>query len=664
MRLLNLIGLIVLLILTSFSYAACEGSCEIECGDGRCDVGENSYNCHEDCSRFPYDFSTNFLDPTFTKGNRSFYLEFQNRINSTLFLTIDASSLEDFVKLSVKNLTLVPLASKRVNFTVSVPRDTPPGKIRGEFKIGYEDSFKYIPLSFTVMNLRNTLVELDVLALTKEIEPDGELTFFSEIYSYESEAINLSLFYTLEDIRTGEIIHKFNRNITIFSSETFIDSLNLSDPDLFSSPIKEGQYLVEVSTLFDDDNISSSSDFFVSVPFWTPARVRIVSVLGSILFLGFAGTFFYFRYQKWKLERMRYIPPDTKKIPKKGPDMFHVGKLPEINKQAYFNPRDLTTHCLCAGSTGSGKSVTASVIAEAALLNNIPVVAFDPTNQWTGFVKQLKDKNILSYYKQFGLSDSDARSFKGLIYTVDNPEVDINIKKFMNPGEITVFNLSNLKTGEYDQAVKRIIDKIFELSWPETHDLKVFVVFDECHRLLEKYGGKGGYVALERACREFRKWGIGLLMISQVSADFKQAVAGNILTEVQMNTKNVEDIQKIAQKYGTQFSTKVTRQGVGVAMVQNPRYNDGKPWFVQFRPPLHDPHKISDEELNLYSRYSSTLDEFEAKLESVPDNVDARDAMMELKLTRNKLKEGHFKMVDIYIKSLADKVDKISRGIK
>jgi len=42
---------------------------------------------------------------------------------------------------------------------------------------------------------------------------------------------------------------------------------------------------------------------------------------------------------------------------------------------------------------------------------------------------------------------------------------------------------------------------------------------------------------VERACREFRKWGMGVMLISQVLNDFVGEIKANINTEVQ--TKNI-----------------------------------------------------------------------------------------------------------------------------
>jgi hypothetical protein len=179
------------------------------------------------------------------------------------------------------------------------------------------------------------------------------------------------------------------------------------------------------------------------------------------------------------------------------------------------------------------------------------------------------------------------------------------------------------------------------------------LIFDEVHRLLEKWGGKWGYRALERACREFRKWGIGLVMISQILADFKEAVKGNVLTEVQMHTKSMEDLERIKTKYGDVFSHYTTRLTVGTGMVQNPKYNKGMPYFVTFRPPLHSPHRLPAREIELWLNFARRLEKVERAIARLRRRgVSVADLELELKLATDKLKVGRFRLVKIYLDTL------------
>ncbi|MCK4429653.1 MAG: DUF853 family protein, partial [Candidatus Aenigmarchaeota archaeon] len=386
---------------------------------------------------------------------------------------------------------------------------------------------------------------------------------------------------------------------------------------------------------------------------WTQQRTIpvIILILTLLLSLGFWYAHKY--YKAYLMKKARYINPvDYSKLPSEG---LEIGRIAETKKKAFINPKELTAHSIVAGSTGAGKSVSASIIAEACLNSKIPVIVFDPTAQWTGFVKACKDKDILKKYKQFNMKDP--KPFKGLIYEITRPDEKLSLKEYMHPGEITVFVLNRLTTKEYDAAVVNIINSIFGEEWEESPELKLLVVFDEVHRLLKKYGGEKGYLALEQACREFRKWGIGLVMCSQVTADFKEAVAGNILTEIQMNTKSMSDIDRISLKYGKDYAAKITKQDIGTGMIQNPRYNEGKPYFISFRPPLHSPHKILDADLNEYMRLTKDIKELEGKIKKL--SKDERENFeLELRLAKDKLKTGRFRVTEIYLEGVRKRVDK------
>jgi len=319
----------------------------------------------------------------------------------------------------------------------------------------------------------------------------------------------------------------------------------------------------------------------------------------------------------------------------------------------------LSTHMIVAGSTGSGKSVSAQVITEEALKHKLSVVVFDPTAQWTGFVRPCKDDNFLKVYNKFKMKKDDVRSFPGMIYEFKDPTVKVDIQKFLNPGEITVFSMAKLTVSQFDEAVKNVIWTIFGQNWEESPHLKVLLIFDEVHRLLGDYGGSGeGYKAIEKAAREFRKWGIGIILCSQVLSDFKDSIKGNVSTEIQMHTKGMADIKRVTTKYGKEFADRLTKQEVGVGMLQNPKYNDGKPYFIHFRPLIHSPHKLPEADLKEYGRFAEMLEAIEKQIEGIKKGgKDTTDIELELKLAKDKLKQGRFKMAEIYIDSLKKRLE-------
>ena len=95
------------------------------------------------------------------------------------------------------------------------------------------------------------------------------------------------------------------------------------------------------------------------------------------------------------------------------------------------------------------------------------------------------------------------------------------------------------------------------------------------------------------------------------------------------------------------------RQEIGVGFVQNPRYNKGKPWFVHFRPLIHSPHKLLEEELVTYKRLGDIIWKIREKIAAMKEKgQDTSDIELELKLAEDKLKTGAFRMAQIYLDGL------------
>jgi hypothetical protein len=601
----------------------CEPSVIIvgKCGNSVCELGENIYNCPEDCSIVSLNYELSDQEIYAYAGqSRIITLKIKNpkEVSQKVNLVFDVPILNKFFRFSEDSFTIPSKSEKNIKINMTLPQDEKPMTYFGNIIIEAGLEKDLVPLTLNILSINTIPFKAAINTLSSKLRlMQDKLIVKVDLHDIKYKYNKIDLNYIIKDSNTDKVILEINDSIDPNTHHNFIKEINIFNlSKSMNITIPEGNYLLIVKAITPGYSTFSSVPFKVYKPILTPFRIRLISGISILIFLLILSYYLIIWYKKWKLSRMRYIPPEFELLPKKSERALWLGKIPETTRKAYFNPDDLTTHALVAGSTGSGKSVSASIMVEEILLRKIPVVVFDPTSQWTGFVKQCRDENLLKYYKEFGLKEEDSKSFKGLIYNVTDPNIRIDFKKYMNPGEITVFNLNALKPGEYDQAVLHIVNTVFEIPWNESPELRLLLVFDEVHRLLEKYGGKGGYVALEKAAREFRKWGIGLIMASQVSTDFKEAVAGNILTEVQMNTKSMDDIKKIAQKYGIEYSSKVTRQGIGVGMLQNPKYNNGKPWFVHFRPTLHSPHKIPQEELEKYSEYSEKIDYLVLKIRS------------------------------------------------
>jgi hypothetical protein len=230
----------------------------------------------------------------------------------------------------------------------------------------------------------------------------------------------------------------------------------------------------------------------------------------------------------------------------------------------------------------------------------------------------------------------------------------------MKPGELTVFVMNRLPSEKLDDFVRRSIQSVFDMRPQESKEIKLLLVYDEVHRLLPKYGGKKGYMAIERACREFRKWGIGLFLISQVLLDFKGAIRANIANEIQLRTKYEGDIGRVKSKYGMDYASKVTRLTIGTGLFQNPEFNSGKPWFINFRPLLHNAFALTDEEVNKYIELQKKTDEIDKRLAVQKEKKkDVYDIEIELNIAKDKIKTAAFKMAEIYIESVQKRVTKM-----
>ena len=589
------------------------------------------------------------------KGDTQIYTaDIRNTGNQTTTYTIQPDEdLQPIIDVQ-EEITVEPKESGEARITINATEISEGLKV-GNIIVSGGGQEKSIPAGLRVVRRSQSDLRLDIQTTADTMRPKGIMSTLTVVSSSETRNRTGEIIYGVRDAVSGNRIYKTTRNISFSNFGSFTYDI---DP-LEELPL--GEYYIQGQLTVNNRTLTATDTFRATNPFWNARRIKVAlfSIVGAIII---GGGFYTQRwYQEHKQEESRYVfPVDYSKLPG-GDDnrFFEVGKIAETEKEAFIDPKDLTTHAIVAGSTGSGKSVTANVVAEEALENDIPVVVFDPTAQWTGFVKELKDENLEEHYDRFDMDpETEEHPYPGIIKEVSSENPDIDFQQLKQPGEITVFTLNQLTTEQFDEAVREIIDQIFEIEWEESGTLEMLVIFDEVHRLLEKYGGQGGYHALERGAREFRKWGIGLMMCSQVTADFKQAISGNIMTEIQMQTKSMEDIERIEKKYGEQFAKRISSEDIGTGMIQNSNYNEGEPWFVDFRPTYHNPHKIPDQEMEKYHRLSKKLDKIREELDRRDEEgQEVRDKKLELQLASDKLKEGRFKMANMYIDSLKDEMD-------
>lgn len=634
------------------------------CGDGACTGRETPASCPADCTTFSASLPIQNLKVTRGEPIEQTLLihPFVSGLHTYAITT--SPELAPYVTAEPSSVRINGTMPTVVNVTVLVPSGTLVTGTTGEITVTGDGDNESLDVAVQVLDPSTGAFDLSSDLLSARTMIGGPLVYTARVSSSNTRSGPVNVEARIEDSSTNLSVALENFSIAANDTALHTRTTSVSHKQLEAitngTSSLAGTYVFEVTAHGASGTASQVALVSITVPFYSQLWFRILLIAIILAPIVYGAGYGIRSYRKSRRERQRYLLPKLSLLPSPSEEngtTFGVGYLADTRIKAYMVARDFTTHALVAGSTGSGKSVTASVIVEEALNAGIPAVVFDPTSQWTGFLSRLKDPNILRYYPRFNMTPDESRSYRGLIFTPRSDVFDLDLDEYLNPGEVTVFNLANLSTVEYDRATARIIQALFDKHWEETPDLRLIIVFDEVHRLLDPACDGVGYRALIKAAREFRKWGLGLVMASQVSSDFKEAIGGNVLTEVQLNTKNLNDIHKVEEKYGEEFAKRVARQGVGVGLVQNPKYNNGKPYFINFRPPLHNPHKLSAEDLGLYDTYTTKLKSIRGRIDSIQEaGTDTKDLELDYNLASSKLKEGKFKMAEIYIQGIEEQL--------
>lgn len=581
----------------------------------------------------------------------------KNLRNSQLEVILSVSSeLADVVEVNPAGIMVSPNNFSEVYIII---KGTTVGNYSG--KLSFSGDIKEeVPINVSVVDFSRNPDFLLEINLQKEIyylnKPLEFKVNINRLKPIEINDVNLS--YVLIDSSNREIFLGAEK-IDILSSFQIVKKVD------FPNDFLPGEYVLESRAQYYNSSlfISSKSYFVAKIAFmdlvlfdFLPMWLLVYSIGTVLLIL----LIIFLIKRNIEMKKKYKMSLDKKSLPKKDSHFLYLGKIAETETDTFFEPNRFATHCIVAGATGGGKSIAAQVIVEEALSKNISVIVFDPTAQWSGMLRKCEDKRMTSLYPRFGLKPSDARGFPGNIRQITDARQIIEIDKHMQPGHIQIFTMNKLDPKDMDVFVANVVRQIFRSDPKESPDLKVLLVFDEVHRLLAKFGGTGeGFLQIERACREFRKWGMGVLLVSQVLSDFVGEIKANINTEVQMRTRDEGDLNRIKVKYGEDFLRSLVKASVGAGMIVNPAYNHASPYFVQFRPILHNTRRLPDEELEKYNSYNDQVDDLDYQIEQLEqEKVDTFDLKMELKLVKDKMMSGNFSVVDIYLEGLKPRVAK------
>ena len=566
-------------------------------------------------------------------------------------------NLAEFIKMDKSNLAIAPDAYSDLKLTIY--GTVPVGVYEGSLTIS-GDLEQEIPIKIKVVDKKFPIEVLLVGAdlFNKYVIPGKSLKYKLSLQNLlRGQGYEVDLDIRLKDVSGKNVYYEENLTVPVENSLTMIKEIEI-DPEFVA-----GDYVLEIGSDYLNLHSSTTVSFVVTRPIYLYSffGVKLWVIFSIISFLSFVALNI-FMYKRYRDRNKRYsIAIDYDTLPRGDEDrVVRLGNIAETHKKAFYEIDKLTTHAIVAGATGMGKSISAQVVIEECLMKDISVLVFDPTAQWSGMLRKCSDKKMLAYYSKFGLKPQDARAFKGNVRMIKDYRQKLDINKYVAPGQIQIFSMNKLTPSEIDIFVANVIRQIFRSDPKESPVLKTLLVFDEVHRLLPKFGGSGkGFLQIERACREFRKWGLGVMLISQVLNDFAGQIKANINTEFQARTLEEGDLERIRTKYGEEFLKSLVKAEVGVIMFQNADYNRGRPYFLNFRPILHSTRRLSDEELEQYNKYNDLLDEIEFQVNELEKlKVDVFDLKMELKLIKDKIMSGSFSVVEIYLEGLSPRVAK------
>ena len=594
----------------------------------------------------------NFKERVFTLKNKK-----SEAIGVTFFLE---GNITETIRLSSERINIEPKAEQRINITIFGDKV---GAYKGKLILN-GDINEEIPVSIIVSE-----EGMPVDAIIMEVQPLKKKFYIGEPVRIKidiqnllnEEPYNVTFHYSIgKFIRKSKELNASFENVT---EDMIIDtSLTLIKEFDIPKETAKGEYMINVKAEYLGLTTQKGIRFSIGEKLMDYLIFGLLPlkklILWSLSIIPIVGLFIYFKKRKEKKKRYK-SDIEFSLLPKAGPRSVIIGKIAETEKTAYFDIDQLTIHTLIAGSTGGGKTVSAEVLIEEVLMKDAAVIIFDPTAQWSGFLRKCQNKKMLDLYSQFSMKKTEAKAFNGNVHQVLNARQIIDIKKFMMPGEIHVFATNKLDPKDMDILVSNTIREIFHANLSEATELKLMVIFDEVHRLLPKFGGTGqGFIQIERGAREFRKWGVGLMLISQVLTDFIGSTKANINTEIQMRTRDQGDLDRIKNKYGSYMLQSLLKSATGTGMIENSAYNRGNPFFVTFRPLLHEHARLTDEELENYNKYNEVIEDLEYQIEQLEkENIDVFDLKLELKMALDKVKSGSFNMVDIYLEGLKPRVE-------
>ena len=502
-------------------------------------------------------------------------------------------------------------------------------------------------------------LEFKIEPIQRIVSPGEQARIAISLFNPEKAKLNLTLILQLLNPETNALVLEKQFSIIFKNQLSQVESLDIPQN------LAEKEYTLVAKAIFEQAGkkltLEASSILIIEKSFlhkkllyleaWN--YLALLCITGFIYFI-----YLYINHKKLKSDILLSFV-NLSKIPRrKTSSTLNLGRIARTTRPALISLDTLKGHLLITGSQGSGKSIAAQDIVEEALAKNIAVIVFDPTFQWTGFLKPNQDKDMLSFYPKFSMRKSKARGFISRITLLKDPAEVIDFKQAASPGQLTIFCLAHPDSADLSTLMASTLHQLLNADLESSSSTKLLIVYDDAHKVLPRFSStEKGLLLLERAVKDFKSKGISIILISQLLKDIVETIHTDMGTKLIMATNNSADLDYINTKYGKVFSL-LNSLPAGTGILQNSEYNEGRPYFISFRPTLHDKHSLPSKELQDHFRFSNLIDNLEYYIQQLTSlHQDTSSISIELKLIAGRLKQNNLDGVEISLQNLLTKID-------
>lgn len=223
-----------------------------------------------------------------------------------------------------------------------------------------------------------------------------------------------------------------------------------------------------------------------------------------------------------KFMHMPYIEePSPESITRSIDKSMYIGKTALSSIPYFLSPNELINpHIFAFGITGSGKSyLLKSLAVKLYLFGETRSLIIDFTGEYKEFVEFLDEKETNTKLLDTQLSDKNRKILYFNLFKLEEK------KKVKTANEILLTVLGYMRTLPVDSKIK------------------LFVMLDEAWKLLSENK------TVEILIREGRKYGVGIILSSQVLTDIDAKFLSNIATIFVFRIQDSESLEKLSSSY-------------------------------------------------------------------------------------------------------------------